>query len=196
VQLKSVKKASKPCFGPKKGDLRPKLASLARPRTALARESTTMTPPKVGLGASEDSVTGPRSSSGAAKDVLRGVKVGLGGPEESLAVPRTSVAERRPSSAGRRKAFLRSRPGCVVAGERLRIKVRKLPPKVQGLKLSISDYPGDTDWMCGPVNGVSVYIFAGVALKSDSSPVGVFWATSLNSGLASMTNVPLRRLTA
>ena len=31
-------------------------------------------------------------------------------------------------------------------------------PKVQGLKLSISDHPGDTDWMCGPVNGVSVYI--------------------------------------
>ena len=31
-------------------------------------------------------------------------------------------------------------------------------PKVQDLKLSISDYPGDTDWMCKPVNGVSVYI--------------------------------------
>jgi hypothetical protein len=31
-------------------------------------------------------------------------------------------------------------------------------PKVQGLKLSISDRPGDTDWMCGPVNGVSVFI--------------------------------------
>jgi hypothetical protein len=31
-------------------------------------------------------------------------------------------------------------------------------PKVQGLKLSISDYPGDTDWMCDPVKGVSVYI--------------------------------------
>ena len=31
-------------------------------------------------------------------------------------------------------------------------------PKVQGLKLSISDHQGDTDWMCGPVNGVSMYI--------------------------------------
>ena len=31
-------------------------------------------------------------------------------------------------------------------------------PKVTGLKLSISDKPGDTDWMCGPVNGVGVYI--------------------------------------
>ena len=31
-------------------------------------------------------------------------------------------------------------------------------PKVQNLKLSISDHPGDTDWMCAPVNGVSVYI--------------------------------------
>ncbi|HEX7569940.1 MAG TPA: hypothetical protein VF492_05510 [Verrucomicrobiae bacterium] len=31
-------------------------------------------------------------------------------------------------------------------------------PKVQKLALSISDHPGDTDWMCGPVNGVSVYL--------------------------------------
>ena len=30
--------------------------------------------------------------------------------------------------------------------------------KEQNLKLTISDYPGDTDWMCAPVNGVSVYI--------------------------------------
>ena len=27
-----------------------------------------------------------------------------------------------------------------------------------GNKRKISDHPGDTDWMCGPVNGVSVYI--------------------------------------
>jgi hypothetical protein len=31
-------------------------------------------------------------------------------------------------------------------------------PKVQNLKLTISDRPGDTDWMCAAVNGVSVYI--------------------------------------
>jgi hypothetical protein len=31
-------------------------------------------------------------------------------------------------------------------------------PKVQGIKLSISDHPGDTDWMCLPVTGASVYI--------------------------------------
>ena len=31
-------------------------------------------------------------------------------------------------------------------------------PKVEKLKLTISDHPGATDWMCGPVNGVSVYI--------------------------------------
>jgi hypothetical protein len=31
-------------------------------------------------------------------------------------------------------------------------------PKVEKLKLSISDRPGDTDWMCAPVKGVSVYI--------------------------------------
>jgi len=27
-----------------------------------------------------------------------------------------------------------------------------------GNKRKISDHPGDTEWMCGPVNGVSVYI--------------------------------------
>ena len=27
-----------------------------------------------------------------------------------------------------------------------------------GNQRKISDHPGDTDWMCGPVNGVSVYI--------------------------------------
>jgi hypothetical protein len=48
--------------------------------------------------------------------------------------------------------------------QNLGFTLRKAPepvgpmPKVQGLKLSISDYPGDTDWMCAPVKGVSVYI--------------------------------------
>ena len=31
-------------------------------------------------------------------------------------------------------------------------------PKVEKLKLTISDHPGATDWMCGPVKGVGVYI--------------------------------------
>jgi hypothetical protein len=30
-----------------------------------------------------------------------------------------------------------------------------------GNKRKISDHPGDTDWMCGPVNGVSVHTHIG-----------------------------------
>jgi hypothetical protein len=32
---------------------------------------------------------------------------------------------------------------------------RRGPKEVE---LTISDHPGDTDWMCGPVNGIRVYI--------------------------------------
>src|ERR1039458_7823 len=41
-------------------------------------------------------------------------------------------------------------------------------PKVQGVKLSISDRPGDTDWMCGPVNGVSVYLLQSNRVNPDT----------------------------
>jgi hypothetical protein len=68
-------------------------------------------------------------------------------------------------------------------------------PKVQGLKLSISDHPGDTDWMCGPVNGVSVYIVQINRVNPDTEAEWKYVDSSTKSsrmltGLASVKGSP------
>ena len=63
-------------------------------------------------------------------------------------------------------------------------------PKVQGLKLSISDHPGDTDWMCGPVNGVSVYILQINRVNPDTESE---WKYADSSTKSSATLKAIRR---
>jgi hypothetical protein len=53
---------------------------------------------------------------------------------------------------------------------------------VQGLKLSISDHPVDTDWMCGPVNGVSVYILQINRVNPDTEAEWKYAGSSTRSG--------------
>jgi hypothetical protein len=63
-------------------------------------------------------------------------------------------------------------------------------PKVQGLKLSISDRPGDTDWMCGPVNGVSVYLLQTNRVNPDTEAEWKYADSSTKSSGTLKGNAP------
>ena len=59
-----------------------------------------------------------------------------------------------------------------------------------GNKRKISDHPGDTDWMCGPVNGVSVYILQLNRVNPDTEAE---WKYADSSTKSSATLKAIRR---
>ena len=63
-------------------------------------------------------------------------------------------------------------------------------PKVQGLKLSISDYPGDTDWMCTPEKGASVYLVQINRVNPDTESAWEYADTSTKSSGTVTGNAP------
>ena len=61
---------------------------------------------------------------------------------------------------------------------------------MQGLKLSISDYPGDTDWMCTPEKGASVYLVQINRVNPDTESAWEYADTSTKSSGTLTGNAP------
>ena len=59
-----------------------------------------------------------------------------------------------------------------------------------GNKRKISDHPGDTEWMCGPVNGVSVYILQINRVNPDTEAEWKYADSSTRSSGTLKSNTP------
>ena len=63
-------------------------------------------------------------------------------------------------------------------------------PKVQNLKLSISDHPGELDWMCKPVKGASVYVLQVNRVNPDTEAEWKYADSSTRSSGTLTGNAP------
>jgi hypothetical protein len=59
-----------------------------------------------------------------------------------------------------------------------------------GNQRKISDRPGDTDWMCGPVNGVSVYLLQSNRVNPDTEAEWKYADSSTKSNGTLNGNTP------